>query len=295
MIVGYEVERSVVRFFTFEQFHNKGNIGSTRLRVHQLIKYWPEAGIYKYGDNPDVLVFQKVYLAPDYSFPKLFEGIKILDICDPDWLDNMPVAQTLEAMDGVTCPTEPLAEYLRQITDKPVLVIPDRHDMEQVPELKIHTGRAKRIVWFGYKQNAELLQFAMPTIEVLGLELTLIANEDPFAYRWANDPESYREHYHYGAFDKDKLFDQLREHDICVLPSGNRPVDRFKSNNKTTLAWLAGLPVASTGDELRLFLEPEARNEYMAEYYPLARRDFDCILSVNEMKGFIDDLQASRR
>ena len=51
-----------VRFMTFEQYHGKRNIGSTRIRVRNLLKHWKEADIYKYGENPDVLIFQKVYM-----------------------------------------------------------------------------------------------------------------------------------------------------------------------------------------------------------------------------------------
>jgi hypothetical protein len=285
----------MIRFLTFEQIHNKGNVGSTRLRVHNLIKYWPEAAIYKYGENPDVLIFQKVYMGEDYKFHKAFQGVKILDICDPDWLDNMPVRETVDAVDGVTVPTEPLAEYLRQITDKPVRVIPDRHDLERLPKPKVHKGYAKKIVWYGYKQNAELLKFAIPSIEALGLELTVISNEDPMAFRWATHPDEYQDHYTYKKYDEATIYDDLKEHDICVLPEGSRPIDRFKSNNKTTRAWLVGLPVAQTGDDLRRLREPKERQIEAVKNYDLAKAEYDVRLSVKELKGFIDELCEQRR
>lgn len=182
-----------VRFFTFEQYHGKKNIGSTRIRVHNLIKHWDEAELYKYGENPDVMVFQKVYMQPDYHFPKHFEGIKILDICDPDWLsEQQNVVETINAVDGVTCPTETLKEFLEQLSDKPVRVIPDRHEFDTLPDLRSHSGKIRKAVWFGFKQNAELLQFAIPTLERRGIHLTVISNDDPACWRWANDPDKYR-------------------------------------------------------------------------------------------------------
>ena len=141
-----------VRFFTFEQYHGKGNIGSTRIRVHYLIDRWDEAELYRYGENPDVLIFQKVYLQPDYRFPEHFEGIKILDICDPDWLsEQQNVVETINAMDGVTCPTESLKEFLEQLTDKPIRVIPDRHNFPVLQHSK--SIQAKYLERFGSGSN----------------------------------------------------------------------------------------------------------------------------------------------
>ncbi len=77
-----------VRYITFENYHGKRNVGSTRLRVHNLIKYWLDAAIYKYSEQSDVMIYQKVYETMDYRFPSHFEGTQILDICDPDWYDG---------------------------------------------------------------------------------------------------------------------------------------------------------------------------------------------------------------
>ena len=80
-----------VSFFTFEAFHAKSNVGSTKIRVHNLIKYWEEAELYKYGEKPDVMIFQKVYVNKDYKLPVTFPAVKILDICDPDWFEGVPI------------------------------------------------------------------------------------------------------------------------------------------------------------------------------------------------------------
>jgi hypothetical protein len=281
----------MIRFLTFEQFHNKRGVGSTNIRVHSLIKYWPEAGIYKYGECPDVMIFQKVYMTQDYKFHRHFEGIKILDICDPDWMDGMAIKETVDNVDGVSCPTEALAEYIRQMTDKPVKVIPDRHDLVDLPQLKTHKGELKRVVWFGYKQNATLLRFAVPTLERMGLELTVISNEDPMAWRWGDDPDSYEPKYKFKKYDGSTIKSELARYDVCLLPPGNRPEDRFKSDNKTTLAWLCGLPVAQTGDDLRRLMDPCARQEEVDDKYRYAIDNYDCKISVREMQEFIEELK----
>lgn len=280
----------MIRFLTFEQYHGKANVGSTKLRVHNLIKYWPEAGLYKYGENPEALIFQKVYCQPDYKFPAHFPGIKILDICDPDWMDHQNVKETVDAVDGVTVPTEALAEFLRQLTDKPVRVIPDRHDMGAIPTPKKHLGKAQRVVWFGYKQNALLMQIYIPLIERLGLELMVISNEDPMMQRWADFPEEFEPKYSFKKYDQETILTDLQESDICLLPIGNRPVDRFKSDNKTTLAWLASLPVAKDGDSLIKLVDADERQKEVDDRFSFSVDNYDCRKSVEEMKAFIQEI-----
>lgn len=277
----------MIRYLTFEAYHGKSGIGSTRIRVHNLIKYWPEAGLYKYGENPDALIFQKVYMNYDYQFPKHFEGIRILDICDPDWTEGLAVAETVRNMDGVTVPTEELAEFIRQFADCPVKVIPDRHDLETFPPLKTHKGKLTRAVWFGYAHNAEVLRFVIPVLERFGIALTIISNDNPYADRWGSQEFDYT----YMHYNQETIHTDLQAFDICILPKGDRPRDRFKSNNKTVIAQLCGLPVVTNVDELEAMLTAEARQEEAQACYNEAIKDYDCKLSVVEMKGFIDGLR----
>lgn len=133
-----------VRFFPYSLFHGKPQpVGSDFIRAYQLIKHWPEAEIYKYGENPDVLIFNKIFCSPDYKFPAHFENIKILDICDPMWLDNYDVVETCNAMDAVTCPTENLAKFIRQFRDN-VHVVKDRFDLDAIPKPKKHKDKIGR-------------------------------------------------------------------------------------------------------------------------------------------------------
>lgn len=284
-----------IRFITFEAYHGKKDVGSTKIRVHQLIKHWPEANLYKYGENPDVLVFQKVYCQADYKFPAQFEGLKILDVCDPDWLEHQAIKETCDAVDGITVPTQALADFITQLTDKPVKVVPDRFDLTVLPSRKIHSGQATKAVWFGYKHNAELMRLVVPALEAKGISLTVISNEDPMMQRWAEDPESYNELYHFSKYNEDEFYSQMQKHDICILPIGNRPQDRFKSNNRTVKSWLAGIPVVTNMEELEKYLDPVARNTESAEKYNLAKKEYDCIKSVTDMKDFIEVIRDARK
>lgn len=275
--------------FTFEQFHAKSNTGSTKIRVHNLLKHWPEAGLYKFGQNPDVIIFQKVYANKDYKFPITFPGIKILDICDPDWMDGVPIKETIDAMDAVVVPTEPLAEFLRQLTDKPVRVIKDRFDLSDFPPKKVHKGRAKTVVWFGYSHNAQALKLAVQSFERRGLKLKIVADSDPIASRWAFKPNEYAEKYEFVKFDEN-AYKEIQKADICVLPKMNRPQDRFKSENKTVIAQLLGLPVAVDADELDKLMDASSRNLAVNTVYDKLKQDYDCRLSVKEYKELIDEI-----
>lgn len=280
-----------VRFQTFEQYHGKINVGSTWLRVHGLIKYWREAALYRYGEAPDVMVFQKVYATKDYHFPLKYQGVKILDICDPDWLDTVALRETCDAMSAVVCATEPLAQFVRQITDKPVRVIPDRHDIDLVPRSgKCHAGTGKKLVWFGYRHNAEVLKPFIRAYQNTDYELVVIANEDPVLERAATQRDAWKGRIKWVPFSQKTLYRHLQQADICLLPEGARPVDRFKSNNKTTIAQLAGLPVAKSPEDLDRLADPKVRAKEAREARLKAINEYDVRKSVSEYKMLIDEL-----
>lgn len=281
----------VVRTFDYSQFHGKAEpVGSTYIRVDQLIKYWPEAAKYKYGENPDVMIFQKVFCSPDYKFPINFKGIKILDICDPMWLEGVDVVETCHAMDVVTVPTESLAEFIRQF-HKNVIVVPDRFDLETIPPPKAHQGLARTVVWFGYSHNIDTLRPAMDIINEMNFNLVIISNDDPIANRWAMNRPNL-DWYTYIRYNEDTIYEDIQRADFAIFPDGMRPIDRFKSNNKTIKANLAGLPVAKTADEVRHYIKATNRTKWFDTNYDNIKTEYDVRKSVEQMKGIIDGLQS---
>lgn len=288
----------LVRFFTHDAYHNRGTSGSTKIRAHNLIKYWENSGLYKYGEKPDVFIFQKVYCTYDYKLPATYKGgIKILDVCDPDWTQSpdIYIKETLDGVDGIVVPTEALKELIETMTKTPVRVIKDRFDLDEFPEPKKHTKRADSLVWFGYSQNTQLLKFAIPSLESRNLGITVISNEDPMAYMWANDSNAYQSKYTYIKFEQDTLYENLQAHDLCIFPKGFRPEDKYKSENKTVIAQLCGIPVVSDSDQLDQLIDPEARNAYIDNVYKDLRKEYDAQKSVEEYKRFIDEIKATRR
>jgi hypothetical protein len=286
-----------ISFFTFEKFHNKTGVGSTMIRVHNLLKYWPEASLYKYGENPDVLIFQKVYCSEDYKFPANFKGLKILDVCDPDWLEGTPIKETVDAMDAVVCPTQPLVNFIKQLTDKPVIVIPDRYDMVTIPKPKKHHEKAKTVAWFGYRHNAETLKPALNLINELGLKLLVISDDNPLVWQWLHGPDGDKfrdKNYIFKKYEESTFYRTLQKADFCIFPQGDRPQDIYKSNNKATKSILAGLPVAKNADEIRDFIEPDKRTAWINTKYRETMRDYDCKMSVKEYEDLINDLLKSK-
>lgn len=274
----------MIRFFDFSRYHGKSAQGSTFIRVHQLIKYWPDAELYKYGENPHVLIFQKVYVSPDYKFPEHFGGVKILDICDPDWMDDAAIVETCNSMDAITTSSEYMAEFIRQFHDN-VIHVPDRFDVDILPKPKQHKDKAKTVVWFGYSHNAENLKPAIALIEELGLNLLIISNDDPIANRWGI--RNKQDYYKYVKYNEDTFYDDIQQADFAVLPDGFRPVDPFKSNNKTVKANLAGLPVAKDADEVRLYMEAEERRKWFDENYDIIKQEYDVRKSVEQYNDII--------
>lgn len=283
-------EQIMVRFFTFSQYHNKRPVvGSTFIRVNQLLKYWDGADLYKYGENPDVLIFQKVYCTQDYKFPIHFKGLKILDICDPDWLDGVAIKETVDAVDAVVVPTQALKDFISQLTDKPIRVIPDRFDMDLIPKKpKTHVKKARTVVWFGYKHNAEILRPALPLIRELGLNLKIISNDNPFLFQYADSVP--QEKYEYIKYDEATIYKELQKADFAIMPQGFRPNDKYKSNNRMVKAILAGLPVAKDKDEVLSFMEPENRHKFIKDNYGRIKAEYDVRQSVEDYKELIDEL-----
>lgn len=281
----------MIRFFTYSQFHNKTPpVGSTFIRVHQLFKYWSEAGLYKYGENPDAMIFQKVYVGQDYKFPVHFENTKILDICDPDWFEGIAIKETIDAMDAITVPTEALKEFLQQMTDKPIVVIPDRFDILDLPKKpKLHTKPAKVVTWFGYSHNAELMRPALPLLAELGLKLRLISNDDPLLHQFANSIPM--EDYTFVKYNEQTIYQELQLADFAILPKGFRPEDRFKSNNKTIKANLAGLPVATDKEEVLEFMEAGNRTKWLQDNYAKIVTEYDVRNSVEQYQNLIKELK----
>lgn len=279
---------------TFEQYLGKANIGSSRIRGRFIWENWKKAGVdlgeceeYKIGQKYDAIIFQKAYWT---EFAKDFKGIKILDICDPDWMDwGARVVEMISYCDAVTCSSPALVEYLSRICpNKPVLYIPDRIDLTTLPTPKIHAGDGLKVVWYGYQHNNPALEGAIPSLIKLGLELIVISDKPLTLINSTFVKKLNLTNY---SWNMASAYSDIQRGDIVINPQLSTGRWKYKSNNKTTLAWALGMPVAEDVDDLKRFISAEERNKEAEEKRALVIAEYDVLRSVEEIKNLIIKIQ----
>lgn len=282
-----------VGFITYEFIHAKEQIASSRIRARWLIKHWADAEIFKDGEKYDVEIFNKAYWekhAEDSG------AVKILDICDPDWIGYEKFNYFVSLMDAVVFPTEPFMEHFKRILpqeSRPLLkVIPDRLDLTLFKQKRVHTDKAKSLVWFGYSHNMAVLKPAIDTIKQMGLKLTVVSNDMKMFVGNLQD----RNLFDFKKYDENTIHNELLKHDIALLPphysnDGRLPyLAQFKSNNKEQTAWACGLPVAKTAEDLERFVDPKERQLEADEKWATVKAHYDVRMSVVEYLDLISKL-----
>lgn len=274
-----------IGFATMEKIENRlpGSIGSSRIRAQWLCNYWKDAEIYKVGKKYDVMIFQKAYWQ---QMLESFPGVKIFDLCDPDWLVPRPVVQVMDYCDAMVTSTEALATYLRNFIKKPVICIPDRVDLHEHNPRGVHEGRATKVGWFGYAHNMHYIQKCFGDLLEKNLELVIISDIEYVP------PMGYENlHITNVKYNYENVHDELKKCDMLLLPDTNDDIKgRFKSNNKTLTGYALGLPVAKLPEDLDRFMNPDERNQEMEMRLKEVREKWDVRLSVEEYKTLIKSL-----
>lgn len=289
-----------IGFLLFEQFHGKQNIGSSRIRGHWLVKHWgsnsdSEAEIFRTGRKYDVIVYQKVYWV---EHAKDFQGIKILDMCDADFLHwGYRIKEMVDLCHAVTTSTEALAEYMRKLTDKPVICIPDRINLEDFGEMKKdHRGKgvAKVAAWFGYSDNYPMLNTAISSLVRNKFdELIVIADRrNPYQLPPAARSKILLTNM---PWTPETVYKDLLQADIILNPKLSSGRWKYKSNNKTLTGWTLGIPVVHTEPELKMYLTEEARIVEGDKMFAEIREKWDVKQSVIDMKELISQLINARQ
>lgn len=277
-------EKITCGFWLYSSVHNKPDTASSRIRGQWLMKYWNEAEELHYGRKYDAIIFQKVY---EIDYAKIFNGVKILDICDPDYSDKtIRFMEMVEACDIVTVSTEALRKVIQNWTKKPVIVIPDRHDLEFFKEKKIHNGIAKEVCWYGYSHNAGSLRSLKDLLIKYNIRLSMISDE-PITISDELKPVDER----WTKWQLETINQEIIKSDFVVMPGSRDPNSRFKSNNKTINANLLHMPVATSVEEFERFIDPDERQKEADEKYEIAVKNYDVRLSVQEMKDIISKIQ----
>lgn len=281
-----------VAFLTMERYQGRkiDSVGSSRIRMRNLFKYWPEAEEFIMGKPYDVLILQKVYWK---DYVKTFKGIKILDMCDPDWFEaRHPIVECLQYIDAITTSTVELAKFWAQVTDKPVWYIPDRLVLEDKKPIKNHKGQgdAKTCAWYGYGNNFGALDSAILSLIKYKLNLIVISNE---IYTSNLDLAEKINLVNY-PWSINTVDDDLLKADIVLNPTLNTGKWKYKSNNKTINAWALGLPVAHNSEELKRFIKEDERIKAAKEGLEEVRKYYDIRSSVSDYKALIEEIKKNK-
>lgn len=286
-----------VGIFSNEQYVNaqKNSIGSSRIRCKWVLNHWLNAEEFRIGVKYDAVIFQKAYFL---EYMRMYDGVKILDLCDPDWMEGKPVMQAIELCDSVTVSSQGLFDYLKEIAGKPVYLIPDRVDLNAHTERKEHGGEAKSCVWFGYSHNQQVLDEVLPTLKRLRLGLTVISDLPyfPTAGIQGVDKEWITANIRNIKFDPETLNTEILAGGDVVL--NNRPNTGkfyFKSDNKTIIAWALGMPVALNAEDLERFLDEKARRKEAEMRLNEVREYWQSERSVEEYENVIRECLKRKR
>ena len=267
----------------FEQFRGQKNLGSSKIRGTWLIDKWDEAEEFVQGQKYDAVIYQKAYFI---EHAKVFKGVKIFDLCDPDFLHwGYRTKEMIDLCDAVTTSTEALAEAIRAFTDKPVMCIPDRINLDEITKKKYHKGEAKWVVWFGYSSNFDMLKPVVAVLKKLNLNLMVIS-DGGFSAGLGGDGLELKNY----PFNWQTIYEDITEGDIVINPQSTKGKWKYKSNNKTILAWALGMPVANDFDDLRRLIDEEERRKEQVKNNKELKEKWDVKYSVEEYKKLIASL-----
>lgn len=245
-------------------------VGSTFLRVDSLCLYSPNFEKWIHGKKYDNLIFQKAYWK---EMMELFEGPRILDLCDPDWLRKpLDIIKYSHLVHAITCSSMELTKLLEQyLPEKLVVHVPDRINPRFFPSpRKKHVGRAKDIVWFGYIKNAhETLNPLFSVIKEHKMDLKIISNEP-----YSRQDDILYLNPTFIKYDQKTAYERIKEADIVLNPKSSKAFFKYKSQNKNLISWKLGVPVAVSSYDVELLLDPEERNKQVMQKQLIVENEF---------------------
>jgi hypothetical protein len=271
--------------FTYFGGFNKV-VGSSFLRATGVANNATDFEIWKHGKKYDNLIFQKVYWK---EMLEIFKGPKILDLCDPDWLNGeLNITEIGALADAVTCSSKRLTDFTAKVfPDKIVRYVPDRLDFKIFPAPKSnHNKNVKKIVWFGFIHNAyETLSSFSSILKKYNLALTVIADH-PYSRKDTILELKPR----FIQYDQRTVYSLLQDHDIVLNPKSDKASYRYKSNNKSVISWKLGLPVAESVNELMRFFELDERKMETETRQQLVNQEYNITKSIDQYKSIFKEI-----
>ena len=202
--------------------------------------------------NYNFVIFQKCYSSKFYVMARAIKeesngDLRIgLDLCDPIWLERPEDFMWMSfIVDFFTVPTEKMKEELRKKFNdesKKIYVIPDGHDLEYYnTDYVIHDeSNLMRYIWYGNSGTIKSLQAIMPYLEHwAGSSDTLTIIADKMAQGAISSEKLVIK---FVPWDLETVNQEVKKCNIALNPRLNTPEYAVKSNNKTAMAYILGLP-----------------------------------------------------
>ena len=256
--------------------------GSSFLRAEELVNNADDFEIWKHGKEYNNLIFQKTYWK---EMIELFKGPKILDLCDPDWIkERVNIIEIGNLVQAITCSSEKLRDQIQHyFPNKLIVYIPDRFNFKLFPSPRgLHNDKAKKVVWFGYIDNAyETLGSLLATIQKHDLTLKIISNR-----AYINDIVKQIK-IEFVEYKQETAYWEIKDADIVLNPKSEKAFYKYKSNNKSIIGWKLGLPVAENSKELEKFINPEIRNNEVFLKQKYIDIEYDILKSIEQYREII--------
>lgn len=276
----------IIPYSTFRGWHIS-KVGSSFIRAQGLANIGQGFQIWRHGEEYESIIFQKAYWK---EMMENFRGLKILDLCDPDWINGSAnVVELGNMVHAITCSSEELTRVVKNFfPDKIVCHIPDRLNFNFFPEAReVHFETASTAVWFGYLHNAyETLPHILPALRANRISLKIITDAE-IKHKSLFDGMEWS-YVHYAA---ETAFDEIKEADFALNPKSPRAYFKFKSNNKNLISWRLGLPVAENIEDVKRLLSPEERNEEVRTKGLMVERDFNITQSALEYQQVFNEIR----
>jgi len=301
----------------------KGYLASSRIRGHYLAKYWDECDDFFYPKNfpkikndffnpknqLDILKdYNAVILNKTYEW-RLAELLRekgisvIVDCCDPDWLSSHSGPQrvsdclkTFEYADCVVVNGKAMEKSVKEVYRGRVEIIPDRLDLEGLPQKKRHNDELKSIVWYGYSENLRVLEPYLKQIINMGLDITIISDKFFDNFILTNCKYRPSEKITFKHWHPDTISQQIIEHDcVFVGKDKDKYLSQFKSPNRAMTGYALNMPVAYDINDLKKLISREERIKDAFNGNKLCREKYDIRHSVYEYDKLIKQLINKRK
>jgi hypothetical protein len=257
------------------------------LRAEGIVANTSEFEIWKHGHKYESLIFQKVYWI---DMMKRFDGPKILDLCDPDWINTgTNLVEAGSRADAITCSSSSLTDLVRKyFPGKLIYHVPDRLNFKIFPSpKKDQPEKVENVVWYGFIHNAhEMLSHFGAAIKKLKLKLTVISDKP---YSKQDIIQELKPAFI--QYDKNTIYATLQQYDMILNPASGRAVYKYKSNNKSIIGWKLGVPVAETENELERLLDLNEREKEVHAKHKLVLDEYNVLQSIEQYKEIIDKIK----